>query len=188
MTEPTESESCCMIMILFQQFYQQLEILVHLVSLYLNNKDLPSPGQYHHNQRKDSAVSLSLRSLAKPVSFISIFLSLNYFVLHFSPAFSWCVWNYLCTLMELISQVFFFLQLALWTCIFITIMSCGPALIKTSSHPATFLFPLFSTVVFSCCVAQPMTVQMGELEMTWHGSSQLIDCRTSALRVLIFNL
>ncbi|GAA6075987.1 voltage-dependent T-type calcium channel subunit alpha-1H [Tachysurus ichikawai] len=57
---------------------------------------------------------------------------------------------------------------------------------KTSSHPATFCFPLFSPVVFSCCAAQPMIVQMGELEMTWQDASQLIDCRTEAPRVLIF--
>lgn len=69
----------------------------------------------------------------------------------------------------------FYISNVSWTCFY-----------KTSSHPATFRFPLFSAVVFSCCVVQPMIVQMGALQMTWQGASQLIDCHTEASSVLIF--
>lgn len=61
----------------------------------------------------------------------------------------------------------------LWTCISITIMSCG-VLIKNQPTSCHLSLPI---VLRWCRVVQPMTVQTGALEMTWHRASQLIHCR-----------
>lgn len=106
------------------------------------NKNVPKAGKYCCSQCIFSIVSWSLRSLAKPVSFMSMFPSLNHVILYFftiliSPVLAWC------GKLSMYAWGINFpgiLPAVLWTCTSITIMSYGPTLIK----PAHILLPFAS--------------------------------------------